>query len=212
MSTRTGSILPIVILGILLLIFTGGIFIFRPDFSQLSKDSQKTITAAPDAYPGWKTYTNKKDNFTIRYPSDWYLREVGDFAADFLSTDPQKTEASPSAVKVRFLRSKEKADLSEFEKIYKLDDNQRILEPLDVRSYMTKNKNLELDGIIGVDFQIERTFSAPEGPPKEFTRVFEFNRDETILKFSTGSPIVEEQSKINELKLEKIISSIYFRK
>lgn len=134
MSARTGSILPIVIVGFLLLIFTGGIFIFRPDFSQHSKDSQKTITAAPDAYPGWKIYTNTKDNFTIRYPSDWYLREVGDFAADFLSTDPQKAEASPSAVKVRFLRSNEKADLSEFEKIYKLDNNQRILEPLDVRS------------------------------------------------------------------------------
>lgn len=77
---------------------------------------------------------------------------------------------------------------------------------------LTKNKNLEMDGVRGVDFQIERTFSAPEGPPKEFTRVFEFNIDETVLKFSTGSPIVEEQYKINELKLEKIISSINFRK
>lgn len=212
MSARKGSIFPIVILGILLLIFTGEIIILRPNFSQPSQNSQKTMTAAPDAYPGWKTYTNTKDNFTIRYPSEWYLREVGDFAADFLSTDPQKSEASPSAVKVRFLRSNEKADLSEFEKIYKLDNNQRILEPLDVRSYLTKNKNLETDGIRGVDFQIERTFSAPEGPPKEFTRVFEFNIDETILKFSTGSPFVEEQYKINELKLEKIISSISFKK
>lgn len=170
------------------------------------------MTATPDAYPGWKTYTNTKDNFTIRYPSEWYLREVGSFAADFLSTDPQKSEASPSAVKVRFLRSNEKADLKEFEKIYKLDNNQRILEALDVRSYLTKNKNLEIDGVSGVDFQIERTFSAPEGPPKEFTRVFEFNIDETILKFSTGSPVIEEQYKKNELKLEKIISSIHFKK
>lgn len=212
MSARTGSILPIVILGITLLVFTGGILIFRASFSQPAPNSQKTKAAAPDAYPGWKTYANTKDNFTIRYPSEWYLREVGGFAADFLSTDPQKAEASPSAVKVRFLRSSEKADIKEFEKIHQLASGQRILEVLDVRSWLTKNKNLEIDGVRGIDFQIERTFSAPEGPPKEFTRVFEFNKDETILKFSTGNPVIEEQYKINELKLEKIISSIEFKK
>lgn len=212
MSARSGSILPIVILGTILLIFTGGILLFRPNFSQPSQNPQKSKSAVPDAYPGWKTYINTKDNFTIRYPSEWYLREVGDFAADFLSTDPQKVEASPSAVKVRFLRSREKADLKEFEKIYNLDNSQRTLETLDVRSYLTKNKNLEIDGIRGIDFQIERTFSAPEGPPKEFTRVFEFNIDQTVLKFSTGSSVVEEQYQINVLRLEKIISSIRFKK
>lgn len=211
MPARKGFIIPILLLGIVTIIFTLGVLSFNTNFSQKDKNLQNSEKTEVDRFPGWKTYQNKSSEYTIRYPKQWYVKEYGDYAADFVAVDPKGGEASPSSIKVRFSRSSENADIREFEKIHKLKDDQKILEPLDVRSEITKNKNFKIGSYEAIDFQIERDFSAPVGPRKEFSRVYEINKGSVVLKFSTHAQNLEEQIKFNDATLSKMISSIYFQ-
>lgn len=211
MPARQGFIVPILLIGIITIIFTLGFLSFNTSFSQKDKNLQNLQIVETDQFPGWKTFRNKNPQFTIRYPQQWHMKEYGDYAADFIAVGPKEEEASPSAIKVRFSKSTEPADLKEFDKIYKLKDDQKILEPLDVRSELTKIKNFKVGSWDAIDFQIERNFSAPIGPRKEFSRVYEINREEVILKFSTHTQSQEELIKFNDTILSKMISSIYFK-
>lgn len=212
MPARQGFIIPILLLGIIAIIFTLGFLSFNSNFSQKDKNLQNSQIAETDQFPGWKTFRNENLEFTIRYPQQWHIKEYGDYAADFVAVDPKLQEASPSSIKVRFSKSAENADLREFEKIRKLQDNQKILEPLDVRSELTKIKNFEIEGYEATDFQIERTFSAPVGPRKEFSRVYEINKEGIVLKLSTHAQNLEEQIKLNDTILSIMIASITFQK
>lgn len=212
MRSQKGFILPAVIIGSLLIIFTLGFLSFRSSFSQGAKNQQNSQAKENDPYFGWKTYSNTKHKFTIRYPNGWYIREYGDFAANFVSVDPKIEEASPSAIKVRYSYSGEDVDALEFEKIYKLGENQKILEPLDVKSEITKIKNFKIASYQAIDFQIERIFSALTGPKKEFTHVYEIEKQGSILRFSNSAATLDQQVKFNGELFSKMISSLKFQK
>lgn len=211
MTSHKGFIIPIVIIGSLAIIFTLGALSFTANFSQKAKNQQISQNTEIDRFPGWKTFKDKSSGLTIRYPSQWYVREYGDFAADFVEDELKDQEASPSAVKVRFSKSRESADIREFEKIRKLKDKHLILEPLDVRSELTKNKNFKVAGFDAIDFQIERNFSAPVGPRKEFSRIYEINREDTVLKFSAYAQTLDEQISFNDATFSLMISSLNFK-
>ena len=102
------------------------------------------------------------------------------------------------------------ADIRDFEKIHKLKDNQTILEPLDVKSALTKNKNFKIGNHEAVDYQIDRNFSAPVGPAKEFARVYEINKEGTVLKFSAYSQTLDQLIRFNDSTLSLIITSLSF--
>lgn len=211
MPSRQGFIVPVVIIGSLVIIFTLGALSFTANFSQKEKNLKNSQISQIDRFPGWKTYENPSHEFTIRYPKQWFVVEYGDYAADFTAADPAKQEASPAAVQIRFLRSGETADIREFQKISKLKENQTILEPLDVKSTLTKNKNFKIGGYEAVDYQIERNFTAPVGPSKEFTRVYEIIKEATILKFSANAPTLEEHLRFNDTTFSLMISSLNFK-
>lgn len=164
-------------------------------------------TPSPDPYFGWKKYENKTYKFSIRYPKDWFVKEYQDYAANFYDTDPK--EATPGATKVRFLKAQEKQDLSEFEKIQKTESGKEIREPLDVKSTITKIRNLDISDYSAVEYEINRHFTALEGPTTEYHHMYEIKKEDIILEFTSNATTKEEQQKVDEI-FKKIISSLKF--
>lgn len=180
---------------------------FKNQSSTLSPLAQSSAPY-PDAYPGWKTYQNKTHDFSIRYPKQWFVKEYGDYAADFISTGPQK-EASPAAIKVRYLHLTEKVDLDNFEKIYNSKEQEEIYEPLDVKSIITKIRNLEIGGNSEVEYEINRNFSALEGPKTEYSHVYEIKKGDAILKFIASGETKEHEQQIDPIFV-RMIKSLKF--
>lgn len=205
---RKGFALPLILI-VLASIFVGVIYFLFKNKSSDQTAPTVSPSAAPDAYGGWKTYRNKGDGFTIRYPKEWFFKEYGDWAADFLATDPNIQEASPSAIKVRYSRSTDKADVAGFEKIYKAKAGMDIYEQLDVKSIINKNKNFEVGNYVAIDYSINRNFSAPEGPRTQHRHTFEINKDGTILRFLSTAG-TEAEFKIFDPIFQKMISSLKF--
>lgn len=164
---------------------------------------------SPDLFDSWKTYKNKTYGFSIRYPKEWYLKIYGDYGVDFWTINPALKEATPGAIAVRYSRLAEKIDQDEFERIFKSDPGATIYEPLDVRSVITKTKNLKIGENPTIDFTIDRTFSALEGPRTEFSHVYEINKNGQILRFISSAETKEEQ-KFRDSIFGQIISSIKF--
>ncbi len=212
MSAERGFAALVILIGSLAIIFTLGVLNFTGNLSQEEKNLQSSENAQIDEYPGWKVFTSPQHEFTIRFPKHWYIKEYGTYAADFVAVDPAKQESSQAAALVRFLSSSEIADTGEFEQKHKLKDNQKILEHLDVKSQLTKNKNLNIGGYEAIDYQIERNFSAPVGPRKEYSQIYEINKDGVILKFSAHSKSADELIRFNDSTLSQMISSLKFKK
>jgi hypothetical protein len=100
--------------------------------------------------------------------------------------------------------------VKEFDKIFQMNKDQKLQEPLDVKSVITKNTNSQIVGYDTVNFQIERLFSAPEGPRREYTNVYLIKKEENVLKFSNSAPTLEELLRLNDSTLSRIVSSIKF--
>ena len=191
-------------------IFVSGVIYFR--FKNKGPNQTALVVSSsvsPDAYSGWKTYKNQAYGFAIRYPEEWFVKEYGDWATDFLATDSNIQEASPSAIKVRYSRSTDKADIAEFEKIYKAKVGQDIYEPLDVKSIINKNKNFEVSNYMAVDYFINRNFSALEGPRTQHRHIYEINKDNTIIRFLATAQ-TENEFKIFDPIFQKMMSSLKF--
>ena len=205
---RKGFALSLILI-VLASIFVGVIYFLFKNKSSNQTAPTVSPSASPDTYSGWKTYRNKVYGFTIRYPKEWFLKEYGDWAADFLAADPNVQEATPSAIKVRYSRSTDKADVAGFEKIYKAKVGMDIYEPLDVKSIINKNKNFEVGNYVAIDYSINRNFSALEGPRTQHRHIYEINKDDTILRFlSTAQD--EAEFKIFDPIFQKMISSLKF--
>lgn len=164
---------------------------------------------SPDPYTGWKTYKNPTYEFAIRFPKEWYVRQYEDYAATFLLTDPQIREASVSSIRVRFNVQSEPVDLATFEKIYDLNPGESLNEQLDVRSKITKVRNFELNGHRAVEYTIDRTFTALEGPKTEYSHIYEIEKDNSILKFLSSATTREEQLRGDGI-FQKMLTSFNF--
>ncbi len=209
-STKKGTALPLIVVVIALI--SGLVYLFvgiLPGHKKALQSSPSPITT-PDPFQGWKTYTNKTYGFILRYPQEWNIKEYGDYSTDFYSIDPNEKEATPGAATVRFLKASEKVDVKEFDKLYKLDDGSQYAEPLDVRSLVTKNQNIQIGNYPAVDYFTDRAFSALEGPRGEFIHTLIVNKENTILKFISRSINREEQLRFNDPTFSQIISSIHF--
>ncbi|MBI2327685.1 hypothetical protein HYU92_05205 [Candidatus Curtissbacteria bacterium] len=200
---RKGFISPLILV-VLLGAIIGGLVYLRPKPPVIINQPQATS----DPFGNWKTYKNQKQSFTIRYPKDLFISEHVTDAVDFIN-DPNIKEATPAAIKVRYSSATDATDLKEFEKIYKTDPGVEILEPLDVRSIIIKNSNLEIAGYRSIDYIINRTFSALEGPKTEYTHVYQIDKNGVILKFSSNAETKESQKQLDPV-FEKIISSLKF--
>lgn len=199
---------PIPIL-LILTIAVLGFFIIPKIITNQNKITSPSaiLNSTPDPYPGWKTYKNSTLSFTIRYPRNWFVKEYQDYAAHFYDTEPN--EATPGAIKVKFLSSQEKVDIAEFEKIAKLNPGQEIREPLDVKSIITKTSNLKVGDYQGIEYDINRNFTAPQGPRTEYRHIYEIKKDETILEFISTDQTKEAQQIFDPI-FQQIISSIKF--
>ena len=156
-----------------------------------------------------KTYSNKTHGFELEYPKDFKKEEYQDFAADFRGEVKEEGEATPQAVFVRFSSSSESFDNREFDRILNLDAGKSFFEVLDVRSLVTKMGDFKAGSFGAVEYIVERNFSAPEGPRKEFRHVYEIKKDDTILRFLV-SAASEEELETQNRELGKIISSLKF--
>lgn len=164
---------------------------------------------AIDKYYGWKAYENKKYRFTLKYPTHWSVREFSDLAANFQETDPKAREATPAAIKVRFIAEQDPQHTKEFERIARLEVGEKIREPLDVISVITKTADFEVDGNGAVGYLTDRTFSALEGPPKEYRHTYAIRKDGTILKFIAAAN-TKEELQIYEKLFQLMSQSIKF--
>ena len=192
---------------LIVLAVSAGALIYQVKNQKPAPDVPSTSTVIQDPYRTWKTYKNKTYGFTIRYPKQWFVKEYQDYAASFYNADPK--EATPGAKKVSFLKTQETQDLAEFEKIRKAEINKEIWEPLDVKSIITKIRNLEIGNNPAVEYQINRNFSALEGPRGEHRHIYEINKDGTVIRFLTTAQ-TESEYKIFDPIFEKMISSIKF--
>ena len=206
---RQGFALPLILIALASIFITGIIYFRFKNKSSNQTAPAVSSPASPDAYSGWKTYRNSTHGFSIRYPKEWFIKSYQDYAADFLATDLQNQEASPGAVKVRYLHLTEKVDLDEFEKIQKSEAGKDIYEPLDVKSVINKVRNLEMGGNPTIEFYINRKFSALEGPKTEFSHVYEIKKDETILKFFSYALDKDSHLRTDPI-FQKMISSLKF--
>lgn len=205
-SAQTSILLPLATV----LIWGFAFSVFKNKFLDsarfLTPSSSQTII---DKYYGWKAYENKTYKFTLKYPTHWYVREFSDLAANFQETDPQAREATPAAIKIRFIAEQDPSHLKEFEKIAKAQINEKIREPLDVISTITKIRGFEIDGNKTVQFTTDRTFTALEGPPKEYRHTYAINKEGTILKFiATGN--TKEELQVYEKLFQLMIESLKF--
>lgn len=184
--------------------FSSNKFLDSKNFLTLSSD-QVLI----DKYYGWKTYENPSYKFTLKYPTHWYVQKFSDLAVNFQETDPQVAEATPAAIKVRFIAESDPLHIKEFEKIARLEVGQKIREPLDVVSIITKTGDFEIGSNKTVQYTTDRTFTALEGPPKEYRYTDAINKDGTILKF-IASGNTKEELQIYEKLVQIMIQSIKF--
>ena len=194
------------IIVLLVLLVLGALLLFKFKVHQ-DPFARPQSAQSVDPYGDWKVHEDQTDGFSIRYPPDWFTKIYSDSAVDFLDTNPQ--EATPNAIKVRLRTLRDKADAAEFEKIQKLEPESKIREPLDVVSTVTKIKNLSIGSHQAVEYVIDRSFSALEGPIKEYSHVYEINKEGEILKFQISA---ENQDQLQQLDptFTKIISSIKF--
>ena len=194
--------MPIVVLLIVSVLAIG--FVIKKNLKWQSPEVSEQFI---DPYASLKSYQNSTYGFTIKYPKNWFIKKYQDYAVDFYSQDPK--EATPGAIKVRFSALSEKADINEFEKIEKLEANHEIREPLDVKSIITKIKNLEIAANPAVEFEINRNFSALEGPRTEYSHVYEIKKGEAILKFISSDETKDKQQGVDRI-FERMMSSIKF--
>ncbi len=157
--------------------------------------------------PGWNTYVNKTYRFYLKYPDKWYVRTFGDYAANFQTTDPKLGEATQGAIRVKFSALTEKADESEFLQIVKTDPSTPIHEPLDVISIITKVKNFTIAKSSGVEYVVNRRFTAPEGPRGQFTHVYSIFKNGAVLKFFADDNTKEEEAKFDTI-FQKMITTL----
>lgn len=174
----------------------------RPDQSVFESPS-------PDPFQAWKTYQNQNLGFSLRYPKEWYVRQYQDYAANFIVVDPKVQEASPSAIRIRFNKLSESIDLKTFEKIYKLAPEETFFEHLDVRSKVVKIRNFDVEDARAVEYVIDRTFSALEGPKTEYSHVYEIEKNDIILKFSSSAATKEEELRSDGI-FQQMVASIKF--
>lgn len=201
---------PILLLIAVILIWSIVFLVFKSKFL----DSINLLTPSSDQilidkYYGWKSYENEKHKFTLEYPTHWYIREFGNLDANFQETDPQMAEATPAAIKVRFNAGSDPLFLKEFEKIDKAQEGEKIREPLDVVSIITKIRGFKVENSTALEYTTDRTFSALQGPPKEFRHTYAIAKDGTILKF-IASAGTEEELKVYEKLFQQMIQSFKF--
>ncbi|MEX2028384.1 MAG: PsbP-related protein [Candidatus Curtissbacteria bacterium] len=206
MPAKKGFAQPLALL--ILLVVLGVIVFNRNSFQGWLSTLQSPKADIERVLPEWKSYENKTYNFSVKYPNEWFVRQFGDYAANFQVTDPERGEATAGAIQVKLSVLKEKVDQNEFEKIYNLGAGKEILEPLDVRSTITKIKNMEIDTKRGVEYVINRHFSALEGPKGQYTHVFAVAKDGVVLKFFSSADTKEEQKFGSTL--QKMIDSLKF--
>lgn len=184
-----------------------GIFLWSKNQREQRQEKVKEELITHDQYYNWKTYNNRSLGFSIRYPKEWYIREYGDYAANFTIVDPQ--EATPGAIRARFIKLSEKIDLSTFERIYNLAPGATMYEPLDVVSIITKIRNFDVSKNRAVEYSIDRNFSALEGPKTEHSHAFEIEKGQNILQFTASATTKEEENSWNDT-LQQMIASIKF--
>lgn len=198
---------PIVIVLIVALSIVG--VLIYAHFGNNKPDQSVVESPSPDPYQTWKTYQNQSHGFSLRFPKEWYVRQYEDYAANFIVSDPKVQEASPSAVRIRFNKLSESIDLKTFEKIYNLKPDETFYEPLDVRSKVVKIRNFETGSNRTVEYTIDRTFSALEGPSREYSHVYEIEKNDIILKFSSSAATKEEELRSDGI-FQQMISTIKF--
>lgn len=169
-----------------------------------------TPQESKDPYQNWKTYENKAYGFSIRYPKEWFVQEYASYAANFTLTSPQIQENSSAAVRIRFNRLAESVDLKTFEKIYNnLAPQESFFEPLDVKSKVVKIRNFDVEGARAVEYTVDRIFTALEGPKTEYSHVYEIEKEDVILKFSSSATVKEEELRGDGI-FQQMIASFKF--
>lgn len=67
-----------------------------------SQSSTTTTTASTDQTSGWKTYSNTKYSFSVKYPADWSASEEGSTALYPLATDISTASTLGTGVNIAF--------------------------------------------------------------------------------------------------------------
>ncbi|MDO8487370.1 MAG: hypothetical protein Q7S45_03695 [Candidatus Curtissbacteria bacterium] len=205
--SKGGFAQPAVVL-ILLGIFAAAFFNFKNITKWVA-----SLAPPPPVYqntiPQWQVYKNQTHEFSIEYPNGWFVRSYGDYAANFQTTDLKLGEATPGAIRVKFAALKENVDQAEFEKIYKIGVGVDIYEPLDVKSIIAKVKNLMFGQYRGVEYVVNRSFSALEGPRGQFTHFYSVNKNGVILQFFSAADTKDAHQKSDAI-FRKMIATLRF--
>lgn len=93
MNKEKGQALILIVVAILVLVaIAAGVYYFgkqnssqprnTPIVSESQKPSTPSSTTTKDEFSDWKTYTNKKYGYSVRYPADWLMTEGESTAVD----------------------------------------------------------------------------------------------------------------------------------
>lgn len=206
MPAKKGFILPFVLIAAALAVSAFGYFKLN---SKYQPQEAPLVSPTPDPFGNWKAYVNNTYGFTLRYPEQWYIKVHANYAADFWAVDPNSKEATPGAIAIRFSSLEEVVDLRDFEKIYKLKDDETLRQNLDVKSIITKIRNFDVQGQRAIEYSIDRTFSAPEGPRGEYRHIYEIEKGDAVLSFLASRTTKSDHRKLDPI-FTKMFSSIKF--
>lgn len=92
---------PILILvGILIImVVAGGAFYFGRQTTPKPQTQNPVVTSTPQPSPSpdetsnWKTYTNTKNGYSFKYPSDWSISGIGPGGAEYTSGSATRADA-----------------------------------------------------------------------------------------------------------------------
>lgn len=189
---QKGFTLSLVLLVVLIITAIGGIVYLNKSPQKPTPsspvDTSQSPQPTPDETANWKTYTNKKYGFSIKYPPSLMFISNGDFNVDFYDKNSGQTNASPKDIKMRISVNQ---NARNFDKIYAARENTIIEEEQHAKdAIFTKVRNINIDSNKAVEFTYDVSSDG------NYTKGVIINHREDLIEISSWDQELDNFSQI----------------
>lgn len=217
-DSNHSKIIPIIIVIIILILVGAGSYILGTKNSQPATENIIQTTPIPSPIPttdptsNWKTYTNTKYGYSIKYPSDLFVKDF-ETATSFTS-EPYPTGEGPGPLDLIEIASKGNYVNNTFNALFKANQGEDVLEAhsaIDVQ--VTKLRNTKFGTYDAVEY-IRDGLTPPKsdlgrGPIGYEHHVLIKKNDQEFIDLINQSMNVEK-TKQRDLIFNEMVSTLKF--